>query len=686
MSATPRIVTGASGQVNTATFTFGSNNLNDLLVLFINQSATTSAPTITGWTVHATYSTYGNAGVNSQYVAYQSSPGNVGTVTPTVGSGGTILGIVGFVVPGASTNVDVIVNELSTSGSGTVKTSGSVTTTDPGSIVLAGMALANNSGTITAWTGTGPMNNLATTNIKNFGGYYVPGTTLSGATFTANWTNSRANCMLVVAFKPLPIAVLSAIEATGGSNSRWLVGDDLLVVAMGSNTSVSGFSVSDDKSNTYTQIGTATDGTALLGFTAWIAYNIATGVPNITIGGSPTSSFIIGLSGLPNSAGVDGIVWQFQSASSTPSSGSTTTTNANDYLLGFSVVMNATGVYTVGSGYTNLINQTGTRTYTGAYEQQLVSATGTYSATFGLAANVLSTLTILIPVSNTAINSTTTSTSSSTSSTSSSTSISTSTSTSISSTSSSTSTSISSTSSSTSISSTSSSTSQSSTSSSTSVTTSISTSSTSSSISTTQSTSTSQSSTSSSISTTQSTSSSTSTTTLAPPTITNLLTSGFEQDSLTNGIEVNSTSTPGALSIVTTPVNTGTYALEANTVAQTSAITYNLYSANTSAYVYMQIAIYISAYPSASARIMDVVSSSVTIQAGIKVTTGGRLQLINAASAQVGSNSAVLSLNTWYYVELSIDGTTTNGNIEGRLNTVSFASGAGTHIWEYLSC
>jgi hypothetical protein len=61
----------------------------------------------------------------------------------------------------------------------------------------------------------------------------------------------------------------------------------------------------------------------------------------------------------------------------------------------------------------------------------------------------------------------------------------------------------------------------------------------------------------------------------------------------------------------------------------------------------------------------------------IRLTAGGALQLYNSEdSAQVGSDSSALSLNTWYRIELTYDSTTlASTTCEAKIDGTAFASG-----------
>lgn len=177
----------------------------NLLVVFGVQLGTTAiSPSdnislTVGWTVHATHAVDGGS-ANSVYVAYKVAVG--GETEIQMGSAGTAEGLSYFELSGASTTVDTIVH-TDNQAAGLLVTSPAVTTTNAGSIVLGCVGDgAAAFGIPEAWTGTGPMTNVETINTRSLAGSYLPGTTLSGATFTAHWPTSRVSGILVVAFAP----------------------------------------------------------------------------------------------------------------------------------------------------------------------------------------------------------------------------------------------------------------------------------------------------------------------------------------------------------------------------------------------------------------------------------------------------------------------------------------------------
>jgi hypothetical protein len=201
---------------NTATLTITSATKGNILAVFIVQSASVLAPTIkdnidkvgTKWTVNATKSVF-TASADSIWFATKEAEGAEVTIEPTAGVGGTIQGMDCWELSGAKQTVDKIVTKDNIAAAKTA-TSAAITTANAGDIILACAGGKVLSETITAWTGTKVLNNIATTTAMGIGGSLVLTATISAETFTANWTKSRASGLLVVALEPSAAETLTA--------------------------------------------------------------------------------------------------------------------------------------------------------------------------------------------------------------------------------------------------------------------------------------------------------------------------------------------------------------------------------------------------------------------------------------------------------------------------------------------
>lgn len=194
--------------VATATLTIPSATAGNLLVAFIQKAG--SLTTVkgkdnisgeTGWTVNATSAPFFTS-ADSIWVATKIAVGGETELNPAA-NGGTLNGISYFELSGTEGAVDAI-SHADNVASAATGTSAAITTTDAGSWVFVGIGLhGGGTGTITAWTGGPPtLTNTETGTTRCMGGAGNPGGTLTGATFTGNWTTAHTMGILAVAFKP----------------------------------------------------------------------------------------------------------------------------------------------------------------------------------------------------------------------------------------------------------------------------------------------------------------------------------------------------------------------------------------------------------------------------------------------------------------------------------------------------
>ena len=158
---------------------------------------------------------------------------------------------------------------------------------------------------------------------------------------------------------------------------------------------------------------------------------------------------------------------------------------------------------------------------------------------------------------------------------------------------------------------------------------------------------------------------------------------GFETNTLTNGVEANSVTVTqgGGLSIQTGTVRTGTYALKVAPTAGGTDIFQVQNSNSHSQYIrfYFNKSANVTGVDNSVCLLAD--SNNAVIFAYIFTNTNGTLGLAygdtSGGFTQIGSNSSVLALNTWYLVELHVDDTGGLGSTvcEARLNGVVFATG-----------
>ena len=154
-----------------------------------------------------------------------------------------------------------------------------------------------------------------------------------------------------------------------------------------------------------------------------------------------------------------------------------------------------------------------------------------------------------------------------------------------------------------------------------------------------------------------------------------LLQCGFEEQSLTAGVEIDTITTAGAMSVQNTTARLGGYALEINPAAQTAAAQFNLYSAQQHRKVTVRTYVNVSVLPGVAIPVVTLIGGGVGY-GRVVLNPTGTLALQNNAGTQIGAVSPVLALNTWYRIDLQVDGTASPGTCTAQLNTVQFASGA----------
>ena len=160
-----------------------------------------------------------------------------------------------------------------------------------------------------------------------------------------------------------------------------------------------------------------------------------------------------------------------------------------------------------------------------------------------------------------------------------------------------------------------------------------------------------------------------------------LYSTGFELNSATSGVEGD---THNLTSISSSVVRSGAYALRCNAAGNTPFYRTHLFAADSSSAIgYLRAYIYIDTSMSANTQIMRFVNSSNGPQVSIQLTTTNTLQLRNNLAVQIGSDSAALSNDTWYRLELSFNPAT--GAVEARIDGTSFASGStATGSWSRI--
>lgn len=151
---------------------------------------------------------------------------------------------------------------------------------------------------------------------------------------------------------------------------------------------------------------------------------------------------------------------------------------------------------------------------------------------------------------------------------------------------------------------------------------------------------------------------------------------GFELNSVTAGVELSNS--PSNTTISSSTVKSGTYALRVNPTASTGQSIYTYKSVDTQGSFFYRFYFRIATAPGATTEVFATRSESALFRVvGFRLTSSRTLELYNFEdSAQVGSASSALALNTWYRVELSVNTTTlASTTLDALVDGVSFASG-----------
>lgn len=158
-----------------------------------------------------------------------------------------------------------------------------------------------------------------------------------------------------------------------------------------------------------------------------------------------------------------------------------------------------------------------------------------------------------------------------------------------------------------------------------------------------------------------------------------LWSSGFELNSAVDGVEWTTHNGTTPASIQSDVVRTGFYAMQANPSTSTGLrnLAKQWLPANADANVYIRFYLRIAALPKDDTKILSLTTTaqSPTERASIRLAGNGALKLFNATT-QVGSDSGVLALNTWYRIELHYNSLNPAGTdiLEARIDGVNFAA------------
>lgn len=356
-------------------------------------TTTVSSVTDNGASGGSTYLQYvsRNDGTNERveiWVAL-SAAASVTTITINIPSGSKITGVAAYY-----TGVSFIGN------SADLLVSGATALTVRNEIAAAnnwvvGVGSATGVGTFTQTTG-----NLRTSNAtsggsaaSNVGGWLMDNTSASApsevdCTGTDSASNNQAGAGVELAltapsgFNPVRghLSQNWAATASAAETEYYQVGSgNLLVISIATNTASATVNAPTDSNGTVsTAIASIANGNLHLG--QFYVPNTSTGKHQITVNFGASASndvYIQEISGAATSSPLD-VTASSTGTSSSPSSGSATTVNANDLLFG--VTLAANRLSTPGSGYTLLRSQSPPGSMAEGAEYEVVSATGSYSA------------------------------------------------------------------------------------------------------------------------------------------------------------------------------------------------------------------------------------------------------------------------------------------------------------------
>lgn len=159
-----------------------------------------------------------------------------------------------------------------------------------------------------------------------------------------------------------------------------------------------------------------------------------------------------------------------------------------------------------------------------------------------------------------------------------------------------------------------------------------------------------------------------------------LISSGFELNSATAGMEVSAvTNTPA---INSTTFRSGAYALQTENGGGQEYARFYFESANTNGDYYLRAYLNIAtAFNNSTATVLSLLDTSNLRRAYLKLTTTSTLELWDE-DGQIGSASSALSASTWYRIELRLNTVPAGGShvVDARIDGVSFASSSTRNV------
>lgn len=217
----------------------------------------------------------------------------------------------------------------------------------------------------------------------------------------------------------MAISVVSRLNAADSNGTAGFVtaafttntaGNTIIAIGLCPSRVTSMSTPTDTKGNTYTLIASGSNGTSV-SYNVWAVYNIpvSAGTNTVTMNDSNIACglFIYEIAGLATSAAFDKTMKTAGTSVLSMTSGSTLTLGFNNELVLGGFVTNSTsgGTFTVGGGFSNLLQQNPTNGGNQATEEQIVStgASIAATATAALSASNGNDISFVVTFSDTAI-------------------------------------------------------------------------------------------------------------------------------------------------------------------------------------------------------------------------------------------------------------------------------------------
>ena len=174
-----------------------------------------------------------------------------------------------------------------------------------------------------------------------------------------------------------------------------------------------------------------------------------------------------------------------------------------------------------------------------------------------------------------------------------------------------------------------------------------------------------------------------------------LSTIGFELNTLANGIEVTDHGTScdsGGInsSLVSSPVHSGNFADDYNITSANFGCDEYIFANNNAGSTTVRAYIYVSSLPTVRGDILDVTGNG-AMYGGLSIDTDGSLGIMdcdNNGCQYVADSATKITTNTWHYLEIRLESTTTTELITGRLDGTTFQTDShstGTNCTNCLS-